>query len=236
MTLTENQNRVVVPAPGRLAIAFQEPLTAVVRIRSAQNHEFRTWIERELASSVAQALRDGYSAEDAERANFALIAFLDEAAMYSGNPVFADWISLQGQLYKSEDAGETFFTRLTDIQRRGNTPETADLLEVYVLCLLLGFEGKYGLGRRSLATTRHESLSQLITNVVEQIRRIRQNVGQPQPWRIMPASNISVATDAWVRRLALITVLLIFGVTVLYGAFKVSLAAQLNETVAVLGR
>ena len=31
------------------------------------------------------------------------------------------------------------------ILKRGNSPEVADLLEVYDLCLLLGFQGEYRL-------------------------------------------------------------------------------------------
>lgn len=79
--------------------------------------------------------------------DIAVVAFLDEAAQYSENAALANCRSVQAELYGSEDAGETFFERFASIQGRGNTPETADLLEVYVQCLLLGFEGKYRIGR-----------------------------------------------------------------------------------------
>ena len=49
----------------------------------------------------------GYSAEDVKLAGFALVAFLDESVLASGNPVFADWPAkpLQEELFGTHVAG-----------------------------------------------------------------------------------------------------------------------------------
>ena len=55
---------------------------------------------------------------------------------------------LQQQRYGHDIAGEVFFQNLQKILTRSETYELADLLEVYYLCLLLGFAGRYSIGGR----------------------------------------------------------------------------------------
>ena len=59
----------------------------------------------------AEATKRGYPAEDVRLATFAVVAFLDESILNSGNPIFADWprMPLQEELFGVHTAGEMFF-------------------------------------------------------------------------------------------------------------------------------
>jgi type VI secretion system protein ImpK len=78
-------------------------------------------------------------AETAE-ARYAIVAFIDERVLHSNWPGRTEWMSnpLQLQLYREYAAGENFFARMRVLLHRG-TPSPA--LEVYYLCLALGFTG-----------------------------------------------------------------------------------------------
>lgn len=225
----QNDRSATVPQSGRLAIAFQEPLTAVLRIKNAQTAEVRAWLMKEIEKSVEQARHHGYSADDCDRAKFALVAFLDEAALYSENAALANWRSVQAELYKSEDAGERFFAYLNEIQRRGNTSETADLLEIYAQCLLLGFEGKYRLGRWGDDSSRHSSIPALLASVTAQIQKIRQHDEYVRPWRLRGAGSIAPPSDPWLKRLIFVLVFLMVSLVLLYIAFGSSLRTGLDQ-------
>ena len=225
----QNDKTASTPRSGRLALAFQEPLTAILRIGTAKSSDFREWVKKEIENSAEQVQRDGYSGDDADHAKFALVAFLDEAARYSENASLVNWKSVQAELYNSEDAGEMFFAHLKDVQRRGNTGETADLLEVYALCLLLGFEGKYRLGRWTDTSTKHRSIPPLLSAVTAQILKIRQSDELPKPWKLSSGPSTTPTADPWLKRLALASVLLTVFVALLYVSYKASLRSGLNE-------
>jgi type VI secretion system protein ImpK len=136
-----------------LALAFQEIFTAIVRLRynrqAVPNSDaFRAQMKQALRVAEQEARSRGVSAEDAKQAIFAVVAFLDESVLSSSNPAFANWprLPLQAELYGHQLAGELFFQELQKALSRNDSVETADLLEVYYLCLLLGFKGRYAAG------------------------------------------------------------------------------------------
>jgi type VI secretion system protein ImpK len=156
-----------------LSILFQELLTGIVRIRAGREQipsldSFRTQILNALGAAGEQARRKGYSEEHMRYAVFAVVAFLDETVLSSSNPVLAGWRgrSLQGELFKGQVAGETFFEYVRDLLAGDNSQRTADLLEVYQLCLLLGYRGRYGAGNEG-------SLRAIEDRIAEKIVRIR---------------------------------------------------------------
>ncbi|MDF0673904.1 MAG: type IVB secretion system protein IcmH/DotU [Nitrospira sp.] len=84
-------------------------------------------------------------------ARYALAAYLDEMVMSSHWGKKHQWpaMSLQSELFNTDLAGQGFFQNLEEIWR--GHPLNTDLLELYYLCLALGFEGKYKLqGREQL--------------------------------------------------------------------------------------
>ncbi|SFC95616.1 type IVB secretion system protein IcmH/DotU [Pseudoalteromonas denitrificans] len=78
-----------------------------------------------------------------QEAKFALAALVDEMVMSSGHAIRMQWMSrpLQLEFFGNNRAGEEFFERLDNLQKAGESK--ASVLEVYYLCLQLGFEGAY---------------------------------------------------------------------------------------------
>ncbi len=213
-----------------LALMFQEILTVIVRLRSnrqaVENAEvFRANMQRELKKAAQEASMKGYSAEDVKAATFAVVALLDESVLNSHNPVFADWARkpMQEELFGVHEAGEYFFRSLERLLARKDSSDLADLLEVYYLCLLLGYRGRYSMSGP-------EDLRGLKDSVAEKIRRIR-GPSQPLSTAWAPSSDSAPArrADPWVRRLALAVGVCFLLALVLLLGFKRSLSSGASE-------
>ena len=183
------------PYADRLALLLQELLTAVVRIRAGREQvpkleAFRAQVLEAIGLARDSARRKGYSEEQTETAVFAVVAFLDEAVLNSSNPVFRDWPRrpLQEELFKGHVAGETFFQYVRDLLMGDNSQPTADLLEVYQLCLLLGYRGRYGAGNEG-------NLRAIQDRINEKIQRIR---GPIAPLSFQPSGEAPVRdSERW---------------------------------------
>jgi type IV/VI secretion system ImpK/VasF family protein len=141
-----------VSAPN-LAYCYQEILTVAARLRASKLNVgdpavFRAQVRRTLQQAESSAQTLGYLSEDVRLASFAAISLLDETILYSANPVFRDWAQkpLMLDLYGTLNAGETCFEYLSAILKRRENKPTIDLLEVYLLSLMLGFRGRYSSG------------------------------------------------------------------------------------------
>lgn len=185
-----------------LAFVFQELITVGERLRSNRQQvtdaaSFRAQIWGAVKLADDEARRRGYSAEDIELATFAAIAFLDESILNLRLPVFAEWPRqpLQEERYGHHVAGEIFFQNLQKLLGRQDSQELADLLEVYHLCLLLGFAGRYSMGGRG-------DLRGIAIQTGEKIQRIRQTGEEMAPgWRLPHDPPRAAGGDPWVRRL-----------------------------------
>jgi type VI secretion system protein ImpK len=93
-----------------------------------------------LRDMVARCRAAGVPDVDTAEARYAIVAFVDERVLQSNWLGRAEWMSnpLQLQLYREYTAGENFFARMRALLNRG-APSQA--LEVYYLCLALGFTG-----------------------------------------------------------------------------------------------
>jgi len=219
-----------------LALEFQEVLTIVVRVRYNRQavtdaHSFREEMKKHLRVAEQRARSRNYSEDDVKRVIFAVVAFLDESVLSSRNPTFADWprLPLQAELFGNQLAGEVFFQEVQRILSRPDSNEVADLLEVFGLCLLLGFKGRYAAGGSG-------DLRSVQVAVREKIRRIRGSSGALSPRGMIPADAVRlVQSDPWVRRLLIamiattaITIVLgiMFKMILLYGASAVSAATR----------
>ena len=211
---------------GRLALALQEVLTATVRLRSgrqvaADGEGFRLHTKQVLAAAEQEARAAGYATNDVRLALFATVVFLDESVLNSGQPMFADWPRkpLQDELFGGHLGGEVFFQYLQQLLERDDAAETADLLEVFQLCLLLGFQGRYSAGDG------RGELQLLMQRIGDKITRIRGPLGELSPsWRPPADSVRAVGRDPWVRRLAVITAVLAVLVVLLFVAGRFTLA------------
>ena len=96
-----------------------------------------------------EARRQGYTSDDIELAIFAVVAFLDSCILNLRLPVFVDWPRqpLQEERCRASRRQRNLFQNLQKLLARNDySQELADLLEIYYLCLLLGFTGRYALG------------------------------------------------------------------------------------------
>lgn len=222
-----------VPPSGRqdnLALIFQEFLTAVVRLRS--NRQALTDAEsfrynmRETLKSAAQEARNraGYSGEDIRMASLAVVGFLDESVLNSGNPIFADWPRkpLQEELFNEHMAGERVYENLDHLLGRNDSADLADLLEVHYLCMLLGFKGRYSMSRSGEFEAKMQATA-------EKIRRIRGGLGQLSPNWQPPAEQAKVTKDTWARALMIAAIASVILTIVLFAFFNFSLGSGASD-------
>src|SRR5437764_1161607 len=76
--------------PDRLALLYEGILTAIVRVQSGRQQiqgsdAFRAKMQSALDEIGRAAAQRGYTAEHVKEANFAVIAFLDEAVLTSND-------------------------------------------------------------------------------------------------------------------------------------------------------
>jgi type VI secretion system protein ImpK len=170
----------------RLALLYQGILTTIVRLQSGKQPlvdaaAFQKRMESLLDEIEREAIKVGYRNQDVQDAHYPIIAFLDETVRRSNDPNRNQWNSLQAKRYGEAVAGEGVFDRIKVIRTRRDSQDLADLLEIYQLSFLLGYQGRYAVGDRS-------GLDLLIEEVREQIERIRGNQPLLSPDGSLPAS------------------------------------------------
>jgi type VI secretion system protein ImpK len=91
------------------------------------------------------AKKQGASADDIDATKYAFCAAVDETILRSTFPIRDTWARkpLQLVLFGDQLAGENFYKRLEALRLRGAAHLQA--LEVFHMCLLLGFQGRYAL-------------------------------------------------------------------------------------------
>ncbi len=156
----------------RLASLYEGIFTVIVRVQSGKQpiqriDQFRDRMKTVLSEVARAGAQRGYSAEDIAQANFAIIAFLDETVLTSSESGRTQWArkTLQEEMFQQRSAGEAFFQKLDQLSANRDSAELVQILEVYYLCLLLGYEGKYAVGSKG-------ELFQLMTNLRERIERV----------------------------------------------------------------
>jgi type VI secretion system protein ImpK len=126
---------------------------------AALQRQFSELIDRLLADAREQSVPE----RDARDIAYALVALADEIALSRSGPLQDYWRDhlLQSSLFDENVAGEGFFRRLETLRNDGRRVE---VLRVYYLCLLFGFQGKY-VGRSD------SELRRLIDSVGQEIER-----------------------------------------------------------------
>lgn len=187
---------------GHLALVVQELLTATVRLRANRQgptdaESFRAHLKQLIARADQDARQAGYAQGDVRYALYAVVAFIDESILNSAQPMFRDWPRrpLQDELFGGHVGGEAFFQYLQQLMTRDPSPDLADVLEVYLLCLLLGFQGRY-------SATNRDELGLWTSRVREQVTRIRGGTPPIAPdWAIPTGEVVPRTRDPWLRRL-----------------------------------
>jgi type VI secretion system protein ImpK len=188
------------PRRGALALSLQEALTVTVRLRAdrqiaADAGSFRQHIKQLLAAADRKAREAGYDGQNVKLAVYAFVAFLDESVLSSTHSMFAEWHRrpMQEEIFGDMLAGEVFFQNLRDLLARQDSEDLADLLEVYQLCMLLGFKGRYAAGDGG-------ELGALMATVQDKVMRIR---GGAEPvaasWALPEGEEVQVRQDTWLK-------------------------------------
>jgi type VI secretion system protein ImpK len=152
-----------------LALLLQDILTTIVRIQSGKQplqdlETLRRHWKRAIQEFEREAGIAGYSSTEVRESEFAAVAFIDETILSTRDPKAEEWKKrpLINELFGVAVAGDAFYDRLTDLERGRDSAHLADVLEVYVLCLLLGFEGRYAPPLRAEANRIAERLRRRI--------------------------------------------------------------------------
>jgi type VI secretion system protein ImpK len=210
-------------------LVFQEILTTIVRLRSNRQtvsnaQAFRNQMQAYVKQVERDGITKGYTPEDVRLATFAVVAFLDESILNSSNPAFSDWarMPMQEEMFGYHVAGEAFFENLERLLTRSDSHDVADLLEVYALCLLLGYKGKYGL-------TGPGGTRPVLDSVVNKIRRIRGGQGGLSPgWAIPEGGVVKGTPDAGGRRFLFMAAACVLLALLLYIGFQVLLSSGVS--------
>jgi type VI secretion system protein ImpK len=139
-----------VQGANRLGLLFQHILTGIVRIQTGKQKisDVET-LRRRMKGALEQAQQEATSARydvaSIRDASFAVVALLDETISSSKEMNADEWQKrpLNIELFGQAVAGDVFFDRLLELERRPDSSQLVDVLELYLLCLLLGFEGRF---------------------------------------------------------------------------------------------
>ena len=162
-------------------------LSYALQLRKAKDpgdpEALRRNVDELFASLDARAKEAGISSENVGLAKYALAATIDEVILTSSWPAKEAWSGrpLQLEYFNDFAAGEEFYSKIEGL-RRTTDPARVDVLEVYFLCLALGFKGKYA----DLAGM--EKLRVLMVGLAEEIRAAR-GAARPEGAALSPVGS-----------------------------------------------
>lgn len=158
---------------GRLAEVFGDLLVLGTYLKDAKDlgspEHLRTRLHHLFRVAEDQGKSAGIHSDAYTQARYAVTAYIDEMIISSRWANRDQWSArpLQYDFFGEYVAGEGFFQHLDTIRR--SLPLNAELLEVYGLCLILGFEGQYRIHER-------EKLRGLIEDVTREVQAKRGDV------------------------------------------------------------
>lgn len=148
-------------------IAFAGPVfDLILRLKAGivtPSNELRPKIASLLDDFEKRAERYRYSSKIVQVSKFALAAFVDEAVLTNQFHLKEQWERnpLQLEYFGEQLAGNKFFEKLDSMVKQIDV--TADAVEVYYVCMLLGFKGKYAVyEKEKLLTTMQETADALV--------------------------------------------------------------------------
>lgn len=170
-----------------------------------------------------RAKQIGVAPEDVEAAKYAYCAAMDEIILQSQYDIREAWEThpLQLRLFGGQLAGEHFFQKLDELRARGAAHLQS--LEVFHLCLLLGFKGRYALDGP-------DKLGYLCARLGDEIARMRGKSRGFAPHAERPdqiANKLRADLSLW----ALCSVFALAGLTAYLG-FRAALDNETQERLA----
>jgi len=197
-------------ASERLAEIYAPCFSLILQLRASSHFSDPELLRSNLLqilNECEQRARRDCSSQDVEDAKFAIVAFVDETILSSDWPMKGQWMSrpLQLQLYNRFDAGEHFFERMDGILQ--NASARIELLEVYYLCLTLGFKGRYQLVEQDKLRARIESARAVLKQSAEMKANVLSPNGLP---RDQLAAEVKSKLPTWAIIATAVTIALLF--------------------------
>jgi type VI secretion system protein ImpK len=142
----------------------------------------------------AAATRANVPLADIRLAKYAMTAFIDQKVLTSDLALKDAWLEkpLQMTYFDDFNAGEEFYVKLDHLRNSGEAGRF-DVMEVFYLCLVLGFTGKYGDKRGE------EQRRILIDRLAREIADSRQAGTALSPHWQQPPTSGAGGTRWWLR-------------------------------------
>lgn len=107
------------------------------------SNDLRPKCAKLLAEFEKRAERYRFNHKIVRVSKFALASFIDETVLTNNFPLKEEWERnpLQLEYFGEQLAGNKFFEKLNAMLRQ--IKDTADAVEIYYVCMLLGFKGRY---------------------------------------------------------------------------------------------
>ncbi|MFN2532833.1 MAG: type IVB secretion system protein IcmH/DotU [Pyrinomonadaceae bacterium] len=188
----------------------------------APGHEIRPTIKRLLEDFEQRAKTLRYSDSQIQAVKFALAAFADEVVLTAAFPLRDEWekFPLQLEYFGEHLAGVKFFERLEGLTK--NMTNEADVVELYYVCMLLGFKGKY-------KAYMEDQLNTLIEATASQLRKAGrlQDEDLSPHWKMndQPPPSVRRGVPIWIW---VASALLFTFVFVVYIALNLLLSSDLH--------
>lgn len=173
-------------------------------------------MRRGIDDLLEKAGEEGFNQADAQDIAYALVALIDEVALTQGEAIRDYWMRnlLQFHYFKENQAGDGFFERLEQVRA---DPNREEVLRVYYLCLLFGFQGRYHV--RGGEAERMDLLDRLAREV-GRTRRVDTDVLAPRA--VAPSEGLSFAGVD--RRMVFAAAGAVLLAVLLFGGLKLGLA------------
>lgn len=129
-------------------VTFAGPVfDLILRLKAgivAPSNELRPQVAALLLDFEKRAERYRFNHKIIQVSKFALASFVDETVLTNNFPLRDEWEKnpLQLEYFGEQLAGNKFFDKLQAMLKQIET--TQDAVEIYYVCMLLGFKGRYG--------------------------------------------------------------------------------------------
>ena len=186
-------------------------LELVMKLRAGlltPSNDLRAMVQSLLSEMEQRGATLRYSESQVRNVKFALTAFVDETVLSLNFPLREEWekTPLQLEHFKEHLAGVKFFEKLDELLK--NIEAEAGVVEVYYLCMLLGFKGQH-------KVYMEDKLQNLIENTGAQLRQVgRLSQGELAPhWSVMdqPEPRRDPGVPLWLK----ISAIAVLGLTIL---------------------
>ncbi len=130
-------------------VAFAGPtLDLILRLKAGivtPSNELRPKAVSMLSDFEKRAERYRFNHKIIQVSKFALASFIDETVLTNNFPLKDEWekFPLQLEYFGEQLAGNKFFDKLESMLKQIDA--TADAVEVFYMCMLLGFKGRYAI-------------------------------------------------------------------------------------------